>query len=80
MNVKLIAKPNTWFKAGTEVFHCDQYGKRITLEEYNDWVKSGVILVCGIKVLETSEETVDEELCGIDEFDVEIQGEQYDYN
>ena len=78
MNVKLTAKPNTWFKAGTEVFHYDQYSKRITLEEYNDWVKSGVILVRGIRVCETGEETEDGELCSLDEFDVEIQGERND--
>ena len=34
----------------------------------------------GIRVCEVGEETEDGELCGIDEFDVEIQGEQYDYN
>jgi hypothetical protein len=37
--VKLIAKPDTWFKAGTEVFDYDEYGKRITLESYNKWLK-----------------------------------------
>ena len=50
--VKLIAKPDTWFKAGTEVYDYDEYGKRITLEAYNKWRESGMILASGICVCE----------------------------
>ena len=86
--VKLIAKPDTWFKAGTEVFDDDpdEYGKRITLESYNKWLKSGSILARGIRVCEhdyelklgykLGEEREDGELCGINEFDVEVVEEE----
>jgi hypothetical protein len=84
--VKLIAKPDTWFKAGTEAFDYDEYGKRITLESYNKWLKSGSILARGIRVCEhdyelklgykLGEERIDGELCGIDEFDVEVVEEE----
>ena len=86
--VKLIAKPDTWFKAGTEVFDDDpdEYGKRITLESYNKWLKSGSILARGIRVCEhdyelklgykLGEEREDGELCGIDEFDAELVEEE----
>ena len=85
-DVKLIAKPDTWFKAGTEAFDDDEYGKRITLESYNKWLKSGSILARGIRVCEhdyelklgykLGEEREDGELCGIDEFDVEVVEEE----
>jgi hypothetical protein len=86
--VKLIAKTDTWFKAGTEVFDDDGYGKRITLESYNAWLKSGSILVRGIRVCEhdyelklgykLGEEREDGELCGIDEFDMIIVDDEKD--
>jgi hypothetical protein len=86
--VKLIAKPDTWFKAGTEVFNDDEYGKRITLESYNAWLKSGSILARGIRVCEydyelalgykLGEEREDGELCGIDEFDMTIVDDEKD--
>ena len=88
--VKLIAKPDTWFKAGTEVFDDDpdEYGKRITLESYNKWLKSGSILARGIRVCECyyetalgyklGEEREDGELCGIDEFDMTIVDDEKD--
>ena len=86
--VKLIAKPDTWFKAGTEVFDDDEYGKRITLESYNKWLKSGSILARGIRVCEhdyelklgykLGEEREDGELCGIDEFDMTIVDDEKD--
>jgi hypothetical protein len=86
--VKLIAKPDTWFKAGTEVFDDDEYGKRITLESYNKWLKSGSILVRGMRVCECyyetalgyklGEEREDGELCGIDEFDMTIVDDEKD--
>jgi hypothetical protein len=88
--VKLIAKPDTWFKAGTEVFDYDEYGKRITLEAYNEWLKSRSILVRGTRICQFStelligsgyklgEEREDGELCGIDEFDMTIVDDEKD--
>lgn len=80
--VKLIAKPNTWFKENTEVYHydCDEYDKyRITLDEWNEWIKSGCVLARGIRIaqnkselLEIGREYFDGESCLIDEFNVEI--------
>jgi len=86
--VKLIAKPDTWFKAGTEAFDYDEYGKRITLEAYNEWLKSRSILVRGTRICQfptelligsgykLGEERIDGELCGINEFDVEVVEEE----
>ena len=73
--VKLTVRPDTWFKSGTEVFDYDQYGKRITLESYNRWLKSGTILVRGIYINEDGNEIIDGELCNINEFDVEFDVE-----
>ena len=84
--VKLIAKPGTWFKVGTEVFHYDypyNEKRRITLEEFEkSWKPYGIILVCGVRVCELGYETSlgckpgqereDGECCGLDEFDIEI--------
>jgi len=84
--VKLIAKPDTWFKAGTEVYNYDadyEDRKRITLEEYRrDWALSQTICVRGIRIVEnpasegphlqTGQEIIDGEYCAIDEFDMEI--------
>jgi len=71
--VKLTAKHGHWFKPGTEVYHYDE-DRRITLEEYNSWVKSGVILCRGIRTDEdTGLEFDDCELCQLDEFWTELQ-------
>ena len=86
--VKLIAKPDTWFEAGTEVFDydCDFFQKqRVTLDCWNACLKEGNgICVRGIRVCELGYETdgslgykvgdkrVDGEYCSCDEFDVEI--------
>ena len=77
--VKLIAKPNTWFKEGTEVFNYDEYGVRFTLDEYKKWEESGTILARGLRVCEDAselrplgEEYIDGEYCDIDEFEVEL--------
>lgn len=80
-NVKLIAKENTWFKAGTEVYDEDydfSEKKRLTLEKYEKWAKDRMICVVGIRVCELEyefslgykkgEERIDGECCGIDEF------------
>jgi len=87
--VKLIARPNTWFKAGTEVFDYDEYGKRISLGSYNKWLESGTILARGIRVCESGfeednlgykvgDEREDGEFCSLKEFDVEIVNEERD--
>ena len=81
--VKLIARPDTWFKAGTEVWNYDIQKQRVTLEEWNDAEKFGAgIGVRGIHVGEEDspnergnghlpgEEWEDGEWCGCDEFDV----------
>jgi hypothetical protein len=86
--VKLTARPNTWFVAGTEAYH---YGSeatnkyRITLEEWqNDWVPYGVILARGTRLsnCEKAERVpkgssyFDGEACNIEEFDSEIVDEK----
>ena len=86
--VKLIAKPDTWFKAGTEVFDDDCFGKRYSLEAYNKWRESGIILARGIRVCEhdyelklgyeLGEEREDGELCNINEFDMTIVDDEKD--
>lgn len=81
--VKLIAKPDTWFKAGTEVFHYDfDYDEkhRISLLEWKIWEQSLGVLVRGIRISETNcemnreigTEYIDGEWCSCDEFEVEI--------
>jgi len=89
--VKLIAKPNTWFKEGTEVYDYDaDYSekKRLTLEDWNEWEDTGCVCVRGVRICEegygevenlgykVGEERIDGEVCMIDEFDVEIVEEQ----
>lgn len=93
--VKLTAKPDTWFKQGTEVYDydCDPPDnlKRITLEEWESIVNFNgfkCILVRGIHVItceidaqnrnsKIGDEDWDGELCGIDEFEVEILNEPF---
>lgn len=85
--VKLIAKPDTWFKAGTEVYSYDydwENRKRITLEEWKEWEKSGMYCARGTWVAqkgygavencgyEEGKEYFDGECGSIDEFEVEI--------
>lgn len=60
-HVKLIAKPDTWFKAGTEVFDYDadyDEHKRITLNYWNQCVAEQGICVRGIRVCEAGYETM----------------------
>ena len=84
--IRLIAKPDTWFKEGSEVYDYDEFGVRFTLDKYEEWKKSGSILARGIRVCENplsegtennpkvlGEEYIDGELCDIDEFEVEIR-------
>jgi hypothetical protein len=86
--VKLIAKPDTWFKAGTEVYHydCDPPHNlfRVSLSEWDEAnTHSWGIDVRGIRINqeeyevkagcgEIGEERWDGELCSIDEFESEI--------
>jgi hypothetical protein len=87
--VKLIAKPDTWFKAGTEAYDydCDENDKyRITLEQWEkDWLPSGIVCARGTRVCENPRsenaphvgfEWFDGESCGIDEFTIEIVDER----
>jgi hypothetical protein len=85
--VKLIAKPDTWFKAGTEVYeYLSDYSerKRVTLDYWNRCLaEGGGICVRGIRVCEDNpnengmgcyvgEEREDGEYCSCDEFDMKI--------
>lgn len=77
-NIKLVALPDTWFKEGTEVLHYDE-NRRISLQEWEDWQKSGIVLCRGIRICESNtelhkigEEYEDGECCQIDEFNAEI--------
>ncbi len=78
--VKLIARADTWFKEGTEVYSydCTSNNKfRITLKEWNDWKSSHIICVRGIRISQSQNELVpineeyfDGESCLQDEFEV----------
>ena len=77
MYVKFIAKEDTWFDINTEVFDstiCDwgRITKRMTVDDYNNiWLKAGNILGRGLK-----NGFWDEELCPIEEFEVQYTEEQ----
>ncbi len=89
--VKLIAKPDTWFKAGTEVYDydCNPPSEllRVTLEQWEKANEQGWgIDVRGTRINQEDyevmaglgqigEERWDGELCSVDEFDVEITEE-----
>lgn len=89
--VKLIAKPNTWFKEGTEVFDyisTETDKIRVSLDDWNDILNfDGIKCVCvrGIRIPSTptelklfgSDERLDGEFCDIDEFEVEIVDKPY---
>jgi len=85
--VKLTAKPDTWFKEGTEVYKGGtEYNEKklVSLDEWNEALEqSWGIDVCGIRVCQEDyefkllacqigTEREDNELCSCDEFDVEI--------
>jgi hypothetical protein len=75
--VKFIAKEDTWFDINTEVFDstiCDwgRITKRMTIDDYNNiWLKAGNILGRGLK-----NGFWDEELCPLEEFEVQYTEEQ----
>jgi len=77
MYVKFIAREDTWFDINTEVFDstiCDwgRTTKRMNINDYNDiWLKAGHILGRGIK-----NGFWDEELCPLEEFEVQYTEEQ----
>lgn len=89
--VKLTAKPDTWFKEGTEVLYEDDHyiNRRLTVEEWDIMIKdtyqSG--LFRGLRIIEDpvsegggvvgGEHDGDGELCSYDEFDVEIVNEDF---
>ena len=86
--VKLVAKPDTWFKEGTEAYEYDSHWdtkRRITLEEWErDWVMTNSVLARGIRVKQydtesgsicMGEEYFDGEACSIEEFEVTIVDE-----
>lgn len=88
--VKLTAKPDTWFKEGTEVYdyNCKPPEQlfRVTLEEWESCVNfNGIrgICVCGFRIPQIKDEIDifgeggrwDGEFCDVDEFDVEIVDE-----
>jgi hypothetical protein len=91
--VKLIARKDTWFKKGTEVYHYDsdkQNKYRISLEEWErDWLPYNHVLVRGTWVAEKGtgavencgyiegQEYFDSAICYINEFDVEIVDKKY---
>lgn len=51
--VKLIAKPNTWFKAFTEVYHYnDMPNRRLTISEWNQALIDGSVYVRGLRINE----------------------------
>ena len=86
--VKLTARPNTWFKAGTEVYTYESRQDsptRMTLEEWERWMDPNpfVVLVAGLRVCDDDpnecglgyapgEERWDGESCDPAEFDMEI--------
>lgn len=81
--VKLIAKPDTWFKEGTEVYNYYSTLENIiyvSFEEYKEAKKYGFIDVRGWRISESleseavpdGEEYFDGETCDLDEFEVEI--------
>ena len=75
--VKLIAKPNTWYKDGTQVLNYD--GEEFDYYEYLDAELTGGILCRGLRVCESKnelheigEEYIDGEYCLLTEFNIEV--------
>ena len=90
--VKLTAKPDSWFKEGTEVYdyNCNapKQLQRVSLDEWESCVNfPGMKAICVRGVRNTQleyeieifgeGERWDGEFCGCDEFDVEIVDEPF---
>ena len=87
--VKLTAKPDTWFKEGTEVYNYYSTSDcrcRVTLDEWEEvmnFQKMQAICVAGIHIPDAEYEIEkfgtgerwDGEFCSCDEFEVEIVDE-----
>jgi len=74
--VKLIARPDTWFKEGTEVYHynCDPPESKYRIAVDDEWKEIqeyGYGCFRGIRVDEDGENW-DGEGCSLEEFDWEI--------
>jgi len=88
--VKLVAKADTWFKEGTEVYEYNakyEEKKMVSLDEWKISLIEGGICVRGIRVCEDNpnengmgckagEERIDGEWCSCDEFEATIMEEQ----
>lgn len=78
--VKLTAKPDTWFKEGTEVYSYDCNAPeqlcRITLEDWEDWITSPGPHQ-GVLARGQTEDGWDGEFCMCNEFEVEIVDEPF---
>lgn len=81
--VRLIARPDTWYKAGSEVFHEDYHPNLMPLEVWENCIQDDGILCYGIRVCEDNPnergngwppgfERMDGEWCMIEEFEVEV--------
>lgn len=68
MFVKLIAKPNTWFKEGTEAYHYYD-DRRLTEEEWAEMVKDGMYCLRGTWIAKKGYGAV--ENCGF------VEGQEY---
>jgi len=65
-HIKLIAKPGFYYDEGTEVYNYE--GERFRKDEWENWVKSGIVCVRGYR---NGEEDGD---CSIiEEFEVEYE-------
>jgi hypothetical protein len=90
--VKLTAKPDTWFKEGTEVYdyncHAPEQLQRVSLKEWESCVTfAGMKAIC-VRGLRNTQldyeieifgegERWDGEFCACDEFEVEIVDEPF---
>lgn len=81
--VKLIARPDTWFKVGKEVYDADSVPDdpcRIDVGQWGRWQRIGNVLASGVHVLpseiEPSPEIWDTKLCSVGDFIVEIVEER----
>jgi hypothetical protein len=68
--VKLISD-GTWYDIGTEVYTDKDFDrsplKRMSLTEFQEWEKDGIVVVCGYR-----NGQLDGECCSLDEFTVEV--------